>query len=41
MLLYKPELGNFGLFDGTTLLDLNMQFESGGLRAVARWKWKD
>ena len=41
MPLYKPELGNFGLLDGTTLLDLNMQFESGGLRAVARWKWKD
>ena len=41
MPLYKPELGSFGLFDGTTLLDLNMQFESGGLRAVARWKWKD
>jgi hypothetical protein len=41
MPLYKPELGGFGLFDGTALLDLNMQFESGGLRAVARWKWKD
>ena len=41
MPLYKPEMGSFGLFDGTTLLDLNMQFESGGLRAVARWKWKD
>lgn len=39
--LYRPELGNFGLFDGATLLDLNMQFESGGLRAVARWTWKD
>ncbi len=41
MPLYKPEMGSFGLFDGTTLLDLNMQFESGGLRAAARWKWKD
>jgi hypothetical protein len=41
MPLYKPELGGFGLFDGATLLDLNMQFESGGLRATARWKWKD
>jgi hypothetical protein len=38
---FRPELGNFGLFDGATLLDLNMQFESGGLRAVARWTWKD
>jgi hypothetical protein len=41
MPLYKPEVGGFGLFDGTALLDLNMQFETGGLRAVARWKWKD
>jgi hypothetical protein len=41
MPLYKPEMGGFGLFDGTTLLDLNMQFESGGLRATARWRWKD
>jgi hypothetical protein len=41
MPLYKPEIGGFGLFDGTALLDLNMQFETGGLRAVARWKWKD
>jgi hypothetical protein len=39
--IYKPEMGNFGLFDGTTLLDLNMQFEAGGLRAVCRWIWKD
>ena len=34
-------MGNFGLFDGMTLLDLNMQFEAGGLRAVCRWIWKD
>ena len=39
--IYKPEMGSFGLFDGTTLLDLNMQFEAGGLRAVCRWVWKD
>jgi len=39
--LYKPEVGPFGLFEGTILLDLNMQFESGGLRAVCRWIWKD
>jgi hypothetical protein len=39
--MYKPEVGGFGLFDGTTLLDLNMQFEQGGLRATARWKSKD
>ena len=37
---FKPELGNFGLFDGATILDLSMQLEQGGLRAVARWVWK-
>jgi hypothetical protein len=36
---YAPD-APFGLLDGTTLVDLNMQFESGGLRAVARWRTK-
>jgi hypothetical protein len=35
--LYKPEMGDFGLFEGVTDLTLNMQLESGGLRAVVRW----
>ena len=39
--IYKPEMGTFGLFDGTMLVDLNMQFEAGGLRAVCRWIWND
>jgi hypothetical protein len=39
--LYKSEMGDFGLFQGTTLVDLNMQLESGGLRAVVRWTWKE
>lgn len=39
--LYKPDTGDFGLFESVTLLDLNMQLESGGLRAVCRWVWKD
>jgi hypothetical protein len=38
---FKPELGNFGLSNGTTLLDLTMQLEQGGLRAIARWKWRE
>ena len=36
---FVPDAG-FGLLDGATLLDLNMQFESGGLRATGRWIWK-
>jgi hypothetical protein len=36
---FVPGAG-FGLLDGATLLDLNLQFESGGLRATARWIWK-
>jgi len=32
---------NFGLFNGATLLDLTMQFEQGGLRAIARWQWRE
>lgn len=39
--MYRPEMGDFGLFENATLLDLNMQFESGGLRATAKWKWKN
>ena len=39
--MYRPEMGDFGVFENATLLDLNMQFESGGLRATARWTWKD
>ncbi len=39
--IYKPEMGDFGLFDGVSLVSLNMQFEQGGLRAVCRWIWKD
>ena len=35
---FKPESGDFGLFRGATVLDMNMQFEQGGLRAIARWK---
>jgi hypothetical protein len=38
---YKPEMGDFGLFDGLSLVNLNMQFEQGGLRAVCRWTFKD
>ena len=38
--LYTPDLGDFGLFEGVTNLSVNMQFEAGGLRAVARWLWK-
>ena len=38
--LYRPEMGDFGLFEGVTELAVNMQLESGGLRAVARWLWK-
>lgn len=37
---FDPARANFGLFDGATLLDLSMQFERGGLRAVARWRWR-
>jgi hypothetical protein len=37
---FDPTRANFGLFDGATLLDLTMQFEKGGLRAVARWRWR-
>jgi hypothetical protein len=39
--IYKPEMGDFGLFDGVSLVNLNMQFEQGGLRAVVRWIYKD
>jgi hypothetical protein len=35
---FRPELGDFGLFNGATLLDLTMQLEQGGLRATARWR---
>ena len=38
---YKKEMGDFGLFDGVSLVNLNMQFEQGGLRAVCRWIYKD
>ena len=38
---YKPEAGDFGLFNGVSLVDLNMQFEAGGLRAVCRWVVRD
>jgi hypothetical protein len=38
--LYRPEMGDFGLFEGVQRLSVNMQIESGGLRAVARWLWK-
>ena len=38
---FDPAQSNFGLFDGATLLDLTMQLEQGGLRATARWRWKD
>jgi hypothetical protein len=37
---FKPELGDFGVFQGATVLDLNMQFETGGLRVTARWSAK-
>jgi hypothetical protein len=37
---YKPERGDFGLFEGVTRLSVNMQLEAGGLRAVTRWLWK-
>jgi hypothetical protein len=36
--VFTPELGDFGLFRGATVLDMNMQFEQGGLRVVGRWK---
>jgi hypothetical protein len=36
--IYSPQMGDFGLFNSLTDVDLNMQFESGGLRAVVRWK---
>ena len=39
--IYKKEMGDFGLFDGVSLVNLNMQFEQGGLRAVCRWIYKD
>jgi hypothetical protein len=38
---YSASDGTFGVFQGATLLDLNMQFESGGLRATCRWMWKE
>lgn len=38
--MYKPEMGDFGLFEGVTRLSVNMQLEAGGLRAVSRWVWK-
>jgi hypothetical protein len=38
--LYRPEMGDFGLFEGVSRLSVNMQFESGGLRALVRWMWK-
>jgi len=37
---YRPDLGDFGLFEGVTRLSVNMQFEAGGLRAACRWLWK-
>ena len=37
---HKPDLGDFGLFEGVTRLAVNMQLEAGGLRAVVRWLWK-
>jgi hypothetical protein len=36
---YRTELGDFGLFEGVSRLFVNMQFEAGGLRAIARWLW--
>jgi hypothetical protein len=39
--VYKPEAGDFGLFNGVAQLNLNMQFETGGLRAICRWVFKD
>ena len=38
--VYKPEMGDFGLFEGVTRLSVNMQLEAGGLRAVSRWVWR-
>ncbi len=37
---YRPDLGDFGLFAGVSRLSVNMQLESDGLRATARWLWK-
>ena len=37
--LYKPDMGDFGLFEGVTHLSVNKQLEAGGLRAVCRWLW--
>jgi hypothetical protein len=37
---FDPARPNFGLFDGASLIDLTMQFEQGGLRAIARWRWR-
>ena len=34
------DLGDFGLFAGVSRLSVNMQLESDGLRASARWLWK-
>lgn len=38
--LYRPGMGDFGLFEGVTRLSVNMQFEADGLRATTRWSWK-
>lgn len=38
---YRPETGDFGLFEGVTRLTVNMQLEADGLRASTRWLWKD
>src|SRR3990172_9230120 len=38
--IYKADMGDFGLFEGVTHVSLNMQLETGGLRAVVRWMWK-
>jgi hypothetical protein len=38
---FDPTRSDFGLFNGATLLDLSMQLEQGGLRATARWLWKE
>ena len=37
---WRPDTGDFGLFDGVSHLGVNMQLEADGLRAVARWLWK-
>jgi hypothetical protein len=37
---YAPDMGDFGLFEGVTHVSLNMQLETGGLRAVVHWMWK-